>query len=384
MSIRPYPYDPQRFLVDYYPEGRSGKRVRLILPAGTELESARAIEESLISAKDDTSSHVTCAGTVNELYPEYLSWAEIYRAKSTCRDLKGTFNLYISKYLGDNRAENINVQHLNAYVKLRKAEQGSNRSIQKEIDYFRGFLKWCRKNLQGFRGTQITFDSLPYKRPKPTVLSFPEAILIIRAAEPFYRAFFLLLYNCGLRLSEARHLKWQDIDLANQSLSVIQKGGEENILPMSDWLTNELHTLQQTSTSAYVFQSSHKPIDAPIYDARKALQRAAAKAGITKKINHHTFRHSIATHLMGLDINQKSIQKILGHADIKTTDWYTHIAMGMKRTAMDKAGFDTLLTTPLKKQINGNKSGSYEKKKGKNFDYKKRPKSSIDTALRLK
>lgn len=362
MSIRPYPYDPSRYQVDYYPEGRAGKRVRLLLPAGTPQAASAAIEQSLISAKDDTDSHLNCTATVKELFPEYLSWAAIYRAKSTCRDLKGVFALHLSKYLGDNKAENLNAQHLNAYVKLRKASNGSNRSIQKEIDYL----------------------SLPYKRSKPTVLSFQEAINIIQAAEPFYRAFFLLLYNCGLRLNEARNLKWQDIDIANQSLSVIQKGGEENILPMSDWLTRELQALRQASTSAYVFQSPHKTTDAPIHDARKALQRAAAKAGITKKINHHTFRHSIATHLVGLDINQKAIQKILGHADIKTTDWYTHIATGMKRTAMEKVGFDTLLTTPLKKQINGNKTSSYKKIKGKNFDYKKDPKSSNDAALQIK
>lgn len=327
-----------KFVVDYYPEGRAGKRVRLMLPNGvTKFEDAKAIERELRTSKD---KHIPVPRNtlVSELFLRYLDWYEMHRAATTYRDIKNVFKNHLKRLLGNYLAEEISENHINVYKRIRRAEHRSgNRCIIKELAYFSGFLTWCAKN-KYIKKRDFMIEKLPYTRPIPIVLTYKEALKFIRAAEPLYRVFFLVLFNLGLRLSSARMLKWTDIDLSQRTLQITGKGGKPNKFPLPKWLYKELTVLKKKSRSQYVFPSRLKQTQ-PVSDVRKAIERAKTRAGITKRIYPHLLRHSLATHLLDKDINLRTIQDMLGHKDIKTTEFYTHVSTKIKESAFKKAGF---------------------------------------------
>jgi integrase/recombinase XerC len=226
---------------------------------------------------------------------------------------------------------------------MRRAEGVCNRTINKELDYFSGFRKWCERECKIPAPISRT-QRLPHKRPLPQILGIDEVIKILDASDPFYRAYFLALFSLGLRMDEARQLRWQDIDFKNRILRVKQKGGSFKILPASDWFTKALEEImpeeptkkelaEGKKTVAERFVFLNEKTGRPVFQVRKALARACEKAGITRHVYPHLFRHSVATFLMGKNINMRVIQGYMGHAKIGTTEFYTHVAVENLREA---------------------------------------------------
>jgi len=326
-----------KWVVDYYPAGQKGKRKRITLPASvTTRVEAEAIEQSLVNSaqQEVITTPKGDKGSVNNLFLLYLDWYELHRSKTTYRDIKSVYLRHISKHLGNFTAEEIESGHIDVYKRLRKSgnKNVNNHTVNKEIYYFSGFLKWCAK--KGYtKPKHLNIEKLPYSRPIPIVLSVDEVARLLSASEPFYRVFFLCLYLLGLRFSEAKNLKLEDIDFENQLLRVIQKGGKYKVLPVSPTLLASLETMGKSGAAGYVFQNPKT--GKPITDVRKAIARAAKKASITKHVYPHLLRHSMATHLLERDVNLRTIQKALGHADIGTTEFYTQVDIRTLRKAGD-------------------------------------------------
>jgi len=339
-----------RLTIDYYPNGRNGKRVRLRLPQNvTDIEYAKEIESELKAvAKEKAGRKIPSVSTVDDLFDDYLNWYELHRAKTTLYDLRNVYNQSIYPTLGKEKIEALCDAHISLYQRLRIGQGVSNRTINKELNYFSGFLRWC-KDKKKLKISLDKIEHLPYKRPTPIVLSVSEVVRIVEAAEPIYKAFFLCLYTLGLRLSEARTLKWSNIDFDGRRLQVIQKGGSYKVLPINEWLYNALYAYKGDSpdSSEYVF--FNKVTGKPIYGVRKALARAVKKAKVGKRVYAHLFRHSIATYMMGKNINMRIIQGYLGHAQVGTTEFYTHVDGENLRDAGDviMIEYDKIMSTNI-------------------------------------
>lgn len=170
----------------------------------------------------------------------------------------------------------------------------------------------------------------------PHFLSLPEVEKILEAppakkeAGVRDRALLEVLYATGTRVSEAAGLKTEDLNLESGFLKCRGKGGKERIVPLGKKSIASIRTYfakvrSKLPASEYVFVGSKgKPLTRQ--RVWQLVRQYARQAGIKKKITPHTFRHSFATHLLERGADLRIVQELLGHADIATTQIYTHVS----------------------------------------------------------
>ena len=158
------------------------------------------------------------------------------------------------------------------------------------------------------------------------------------------RTMLELLFSCGLRVSELTGLKMADLRLEESVIRVTGKGNKQRLVPISTtairYLTLYLegvrrHQIIQKGEEIYVFlnRNGKHLTRAMIFTI---VRQTAEKAGIRKTIGPHTFRHSFATALVNNDADLRSIQEMLGHASILTTEIYAHLKDEKVRDAISK------------------------------------------------
>lgn len=147
------------------------------------------------------------------------------------------------------------------------------------------------------------------------------------------RAMLEVLYATGLRVSELVHLKLGDLHLEMGLLQTLGKGDKERIVPIgdvaSDWVQQYLKTsrplLLKQRTSPYLFLNAHG-VGLTRQAIWQKIKHYVALADIHKDVTPHTLRHSFATHILENGADLRVVQELLGHADITTTQIYTHIS----------------------------------------------------------
>ncbi len=176
------------------------------------------------------------------------------------------------------------------------------------------------------------------RRSLPTVLSVAEveALLVAPAGSGWRaqrdRALLEVLYACGARVSEAVGLRTDGIEPALRVLRLTGKGGKTRLVPagrrageaLDQWLAGGRRVIAGAQMRREVFLTrSGKPLDRT--NAWRRVKHAARVAGILRPISPHTLRHSFATHLIEGGADLRSVQEMLGHASIRTTEIYTHL-----------------------------------------------------------
>jgi integrase/recombinase XerD len=314
--------------IDYWPNGRHGKHVREACHPGiTTREEAEQYEK--IVRNRPTEIQVSSV-KIEDLFGSYLDHVRLHRAETTAVDVGLAWKNFISAILGRFAVQDVSQDHIEYYQSVRKKAGVSNRTINKEVSYLSAFLTWCR-TVRKIKLQKINIMMLPYKRPKPRILSFAEVAGIFLSAPPFWRALFGCYYTAGLRYGTARYLRWEDVNIGSRYILFRQKGGEEKMLPIPEWLADCLAEMRQDRKEGWVFLNP--ATGRPVLKVSGALARACKAAGIERHVTPHMFRHSFATHLLKLKVNLRTIQDYLGHARISTTEIYTHVDMDDLREA---------------------------------------------------
>lgn len=183
------------------------------------------------------------------------------------------------------------------------------------------------------------FSSPRRGRKLPSYLSFKEVERLLSLPSPGTfvglrdKAILEFLYATGVRVSELVNLKRKDLNLKDRWVKVMGKGGKERLLPLgreaSLWIRKYLKELKEKRMEG---EGKQSPLFLNRYGRKlsritvwKRIKKYAKDAGITKKISPHTLRHSFATHLLAQDADLRSVQELLGHRNISTTQIYTHI-----------------------------------------------------------
>lgn len=165
-------------------------------------------------------------------------------------------------------------------------------------------------------------------KSKPAILSKEEVIRIIDSITNIkHKAIISLLYSAGLRIGEAIQLKITDIDRERKQIFIKNAKGNKDryaILSQKSLEILEIH-IKKNNPIDYLFYSEQN-VKAPIHTrtVQKVFKDAKNKAGISKNVTPHTFRHSFATHLLEDGINLRYIQTLLGHANLTSTAIYLH------------------------------------------------------------
>jgi integrase/recombinase XerD len=173
---------------------------------------------------------------------------------------------------------------------------------------------------------QLIEPPAPPGRTKP-----PAAAAALRAARD--AAMVELIYATGLRVSEVVSLKVNQLNLEAGFVTVVGKGRKERVVPVGqfacgrvrEYLADTRPVLLRGRASPYLFVSARaKPLTRRAFGA--LLSKRARRAGVRGKVSPHTLRHAFATHLVDGGADLRAVQMMLGHADIATTQVYTHVA----------------------------------------------------------
>ena len=228
-----------------------------------------------------------------------------------------------------------------AFVRNLSAKGYAPRSISRKISALNDFFKFLLSEKEIDANPMINI--LPPKKGRrlPKFLTREEVDLMIEAAEhnPDARhkrtaAMLKLMYACGLRVSELVCLPLNCINFDRRQIIVKGKGSKERIVPVAEAALKEI--LAYLPVRESLLKGKEKPFLFPSSSAAgghitrdgffKNLKNLAVLAGIPpEKISPHVLRHSFATHLLNRDVDLRSLQKMLGHEDISTTEIYTHI-----------------------------------------------------------
>jgi len=173
---------------------------------------------------------------------------------------------------------------------------------------------------------------LPFPRKEtrlPVILARAQVSTLLESiSNPRHRMFFTTIYATGLRLSEARRLEVADIDSARMTVRVRQgKGRKDRYVMLSPRLLDLLRHYWKAYRPARLLFPGLNP-ERPLAERtlQEALREARQKAGLSPQVTAHTLRHCFASHLLQAGVNVRVIQLLLGHASLKTTARYTHVA----------------------------------------------------------
>lgn len=217
-------------------------------------------------------------------------------------------------------------------------------SLKRKASALRAFMRWLiRRGDLDQDPTQLL--ELPRaKRKLPAVLDVDELsqLLALAPADAFEQRDLALLevaYSSGLRLAELAALTWADIDLDGATVRVIGKGQRTRLVPLGRAALAALRELPGAATresSAAVFQSLRGGALAP-RSIQARVARWAVRAGSYKRLHPHLLRHSFASHLLESAGDLRAVQELLGHANLATTEIYTHVNFQQLARVYDQA-----------------------------------------------
>ncbi len=331
---------------------------RISLPDGRGLADVGLTEADIyyeLELRKQLGKPVRSTETVAGLIEPYLEWVRLHQAEKTYRDKKKMLFAHLLGFFGNMYPDFIDRSLVDAYKQKRIAEiqlvgrYEGKRAVNLEVLCLQALIKWAHEH--GLCSEPpVRTRQLPYRRPLPQPLTYAETRAFIDACEPFYRALMLCLYHAGLRKHEAFKLMDTDLYFEAGLVRVAGKGDRERYVPMSAMLKDALLSVVRPGL---VFPSPRT--GRVLVDVRRAIERAKKKSGLTRRIYPHLLRHSFATHLLEAGNDIRSIQVLMGHQEITTTQIYTQVAMPHLKhvIASLEAGCHDVVTAGYKEGVTG-------------------------------
>ena len=230
-------------------------------------------------------------------------------------------------------------RNLRAYVRFLNAENMSANSIKRAISCIRTYHKFLMSEGKMDHNPVLSIDTPKVAKKLPNILTVEEIDRILhfipKKAPMSLRdtAIFEMMYSCGLRVTELCNFKLSNILWDTEMIRVDGKGSKQRFVPigpmarknLKDYINKERPLISKNNPNTpelFLSRNGNKLTRMMIWIL---LKKWASTAEINKEISPHTLRHSFATHLLEGGADLRSVQEMLGHADISTTQIYTHL-----------------------------------------------------------
>jgi integrase/recombinase XerC len=224
-------------------------------------------------------------------------------------------------------------------------------SAQRKLASIRSFFKYLfREGLLDKNPAKLV--STPKKEKElPSFLSVDDAVMLVEAPEGDSltawrdRAILETFYSSGLRISELAGLTHEGLELANGTVRVIGKGNKERLVPLGDKAASAmLEYLNACRANGIHAARSDQPVfvnargeGLAVRTIRRVVEKYRKATGVKGRLTPHTLRHTFATHMLAGGADLRSIQEMLGHASLSTTQKYTHVNLDQLMEVYDKA-----------------------------------------------
>jgi len=249
--------------------------------------------------------------------------------------------------LGVTDPKKINEHQVRGLIARLHRQGLGSRSLQRVLSAIRSYYRWLMK--EGLAGhnpaTAVKAPKTQKKLPSTLDADAVTRLLDIRDDTPLAirdKAILELFYSSGLRLSELAGLKWSQIDVASGLVTVTGKGNKTRVVPVGSYAAAALEKWRKARGNFAGFEEPHvfvsnrgTPVSNRTIQAR--VRYWARRQGLPQQVYPHLLRHSFASHMLESSGDLRAVQELLGHADISTTQVYTHLDFQHLASVYDKA-----------------------------------------------
>ncbi len=267
-------------------------------------------------------------------------WLEKNLSQNTLSSYKNDLQKF-RKFLEKNNKTVLNADHflILSFLSMLLDQGFSSKTVSRNISSLKSFYKYLISVDHLKLNPMSNIDAPKSGLFLPTTLTVEETQLILdapnekRPIELRDKAMLYALYATGMRISELISLNMHNIDLVRGSVQVIGKGGKERMIPLTDdaikfikiYIKEAREILNKGKDHNNLFLSTHgKQISRHSFWHR--IKAYLKRVNINKDVHPHTLRHAFATHMLNNGADLRSVQLLLGHSDLATTQIYTHIA----------------------------------------------------------
>ncbi len=289
------------------------------------------------------------------LVESFLSYLETQKGfssstiKAYANDLSQLETFLDKKSLSLQYPQQLGKSVIQKYCAEMHRQNYSKTTLARKLATVRSFFKYCQQkkiiSMSPVRG----ISNPKQKKSHPQVLNIDQILTLLEAQiglDPLGRrdlALAEVLYGAGLRISEALNLNLSDLDLGQSLLRVRGKGGKERILPFNQvgkkrlisYLDHRLAFNPNPNEQALFLGKQGKRLHRR--QAARIIKKLSQLAGLPGHISPHVLRHSFATHMLGEGADLRSVQELLGHSRLSTTQVYTHLNLNKILTIYDSA-----------------------------------------------
>ncbi len=278
-----------------------------------------------------------------EFLKKYLEFLNFERGLSPltrenyARDITQLIKLADSTILGSIELNELQTNHIRRFIASLHSKGLGGKSIARKLSSWRGFFDYLVKR-HGFSNNPVVGLRAP-KSPKtlPQALSIEQAVKLVDISDDDIlgirdHAILELFYSSGLRLSEVVNLNIEALDFSEGTVIVTGKGNKTRIVPLGSHAITAMQKWLKTRTQILINNASEKAVFIGLQGRRISarniqyrLKEWSIKQGINSSVHPHMLRHSFATHVLQSSGDLRAVQEMLGHANISTTQVYTHL-----------------------------------------------------------
>jgi len=250
-------------------------------------------------------------------------------------------------FLKETSLENVDYLTLRKYLATLKEKKLTSRTVGRHLSTLRSFFKFLSREGLLKNNPILSLSSPKLDKHLPQFLTEEEVIRLIDSVVPKNekdelglrnKAIIETFYSTGMRISEVVGLNLEDIDFVSDTIKVLGKGKKERLVPIGDHAVRAIRLYldkrKKESRVLFLNKNGNRITDRGVRGVMvKYLHAASIKDGISP----HTLRHSFATHLLNHGADLRSVQELLGHANLSTTQIYTHLSTERLKSVYDKA-----------------------------------------------